>query len=62
MSKYEYKSPKFANHSLGKALSDAAAEGWEFVEIVERVSPPSYANGATAGPGASIVLLRKPIP
>jgi hypothetical protein len=57
--KCEYKQERVAAHSVAKILNDRGAEGWEYVEIVERVAAPQFRNAGNAGPGMTVVLLRK---
>lgn len=56
---YDYKQERVLNHSLSERLAKLQSEGWEYVEIIERVEPPRYRDGGIAGPGRTVVLLRK---
>ena len=55
----EFKQERIANHRVADRLNELQQEGWEFVEIIERKAPPQYRNGGAAGPGQTVVLLKR---
>ena len=59
MTTYEYKQERIVSSRIAERLNALQAEGWEYMEIVEHVSPPTYRNGVVAGPGMTIILLRR---
>lgn len=57
---FEYKQERISTSAVAARLTSLETEGWQYLEILERIEPPTYVNGGRSGPSLTVVLLRRP--
>lgn len=55
----EYMQERIPVHSVAKRINELAQDGWQYIETIEHIPAPTYANGGSAGPAKRILLFRR---